>query len=213
MRGYGYDAVVLSGGRGSRLGGVVKARLLSRAGATVVPLLRRAVSAAEGARRIVVVGDGVAGLPSTVHLVRENPAFGGPVAALDAGVQELEREGRQEEFVLVLACDMPEIGQAVDGLLAAAASDPRHDGVLAIDAAGRAQYLAAVYRYTALRGALASARELGVDGMSMRALLHGLQLGDCPVPLGTTDDVDDWDDAVRMGVTAPSAPENREDQT
>ena len=213
MRGYGYDAVVLSGGRGSRLGGVVKARLLCRDGGLSVPLLRRAVSAAEGAKRIVVVGDGVAGLPSTVRLVRENPAFGGPAAALEAGVRELEREGRQEEFVLVLACDMPQIGQAVDGLLAAAASDARHDGVLAIDTAGRAQYLAAVYRLTALRRAMASAREIGLDGMSMRALLHGLRLAETPVPRGATDDVDDWDDAIRMGVTASSAEGNREDQT
>jgi molybdopterin-guanine dinucleotide biosynthesis protein A len=213
MRGFGYDAVVLSGGRGSRLGGIAKARMLTQADDAPVSLLQRAVSAAGDAQRIVVVGDGVSGLPPTVRVVRETPAFGGPAAALGAGVRELGLDGRQQELVLVLACDMPSVGRAVGDLLAAASSDPDHDGVVAIDPTGHAQYLAAVYRLTALRSAVNRSRDVGIEGMSMRVLLAGLQLTELAVARGVTDDVDDWEDAARMGVFVAPADRNGEDQT
>jgi CTP:molybdopterin cytidylyltransferase MocA len=71
----GYDAVILAGGRGSRLG-ASKPDL--RVGG--LRLLDIALAAASGAGRIVVVGD--VDVPTGVLRTREEPAFGGPVAAL-----------------------------------------------------------------------------------------------------------------------------------
>ncbi|MGO4494169.1 molybdenum cofactor guanylyltransferase, partial [Arthrobacter sp. 2YAF22_2] len=62
-----YDAVILAGGRSSRLGGVPKAQLRVD-GAT---LLERSLQAASGARRTVVVGPDPGGLPPDVLGCRE----------------------------------------------------------------------------------------------------------------------------------------------
>ncbi|HEY4153098.1 MAG TPA: NTP transferase domain-containing protein [Pseudolysinimonas sp.] len=197
-----FDAVVLSGGRASRLGGVAKAGLEFQG----VPLLQRAIDACDGAQWVVVVGDGAPGLPQAVRVVREAPAFAGPAAALGAGIAALARGGAPE-LVLVLACDMPSVADVVGDLLAAAAAAPTMDGVMATDESGRAQYLAAVYRVTPLGAALRKHEHgSGLDGLSMRALLSDLRLAELTAPRGSTADIDDWDDAERLGVTVPSGP-------
>ena len=198
-----FDAVVLSGGRASRLGGTPKATLVSNE----VPLLFHAVQAAADARMTVVVGDGVPGLPAEVLLVRETPAFGGPVAGLGAGVDALRLRGELAELLLVLACDMPGVAATVDVLLAAAASEPALDGVLAIDGDGRRQYLAAVYRSAPLSAALSAARLRHdcLDGLSMRDLIALLRLGEIGVPAEATRDIDTWADAARYGIAEPPA--------
>ncbi|MBE1876959.1 molybdenum cofactor guanylyltransferase [Myceligenerans pegani] len=88
-----YDAIVLAGGRASRLGGVAKPGLLSDDG---VPLLHLALDAAGDARRIAVVGpddlaDAVAAHPAAPRtmLTREDPPYGGPVAGIAAGLAAL----------------------------------------------------------------------------------------------------------------------------
>ncbi|MEP6843014.1 MAG: NTP transferase domain-containing protein [Pseudolysinimonas sp.] len=189
-----FDALVLSGGRGLRLGGVPKATMLFEGSS----LIRHAVDAAAGARKIVVVGDGVAGLPAEVIVIREEPAYSGPAAAIGAGMTELATGSDPAQLVLVLACDMPGVRLAISKLFAAAASDPELHGVMAIDEFGRSQYLAAVYRTAPLVAALAG-RDL--CGLSMRAVTDELRMGEVSVPIGATADVDSWDDARRLGVT------------
>lgn len=81
-----FDAIVLAGGRGSRLGGVDKAALElggERLVARVVAATREA-----GADRVVVVGPGSAAVPDAT-LVREDPPFSGPLPALAAGLDAL----------------------------------------------------------------------------------------------------------------------------
>lgn len=197
-----FDAVVLSGGRASRLGGTTKATLLARG----MPLLLGTVAATTGARRTVVVGDGAPGLPADVLLARETPAFAGPAAGIGAGLDALRRRGPLAELLLVLACDMPGIATAVGVLLAAAAAAPASDGILAIDEGGRRQYLAGVYRSGALSAAVSAAllRHGSLEGLSMRALLDSLRLDGVEVPPGATSDVDTWADAARHGVTDPA---------
>ena len=129
------DAIVLAGGRSSRLSGVPKAQLLWH-GAT---LLQNTVDAAlrGGARRVVVVGPDAPGAPGAqasdaqgpdaqgpdarVRFTREDPPFGGPAAAIGAGVRALEGQQASAtdvaDVVLVLACDMPEIVRAVSVLV------------------------------------------------------------------------------------------------
>lgn len=204
-----YDAIVLGGGRSSRLSGTPKAGLVYR-GET---LLGRTVAATAGARSVVVVGE----LPARVTLpghplvTREFPPFGGPAAAISAGVAMLSAlastPGSQpSEFTLVLACDMPDIHRAVPLLLEAAPGHPDIDGVFAVDEDGRSQPLAALYRTSRLERALTDRRRTGtLDGVSVRALLENLRLEPVPVPPGSTHDVDTWADAVFYGIAGPPA--------
>ncbi|WP_313902478.1 NTP transferase domain-containing protein [Arthrobacter sp. KBS0703] len=111
-----FDAIVLAGGRSSRLGGTPKSALMYD-GAT---LLERSIAAAGGARRIVVVGPEPADLPAGILSCREDPPFAGPAAAIAAGLAGLRRARAADEddaaLVLVLACDMPRAADAVGAL-------------------------------------------------------------------------------------------------
>jgi molybdopterin-guanine dinucleotide biosynthesis protein A len=156
-----FDAVVLAGGRGRRLGGVDKAAIVV-GGRT---LLERALDAAAGARRIVVVGPR---RPVTreVTWTREDPAGGGPVAALAAGLQH-----STAEVVVVLAVDHPFVDQAAVARLVEALGD--HDGAVIADSQGRPA-LAGAYRVGLLRRRL---EVLGdVSGVSMKRLFSGTSL-------------------------------------
>lgn len=191
-----FDAIVLAGGRSSRLGGESKAGLLID-GRT---LLARSLDAAEGAKRIVVVGPPQP-LPVGVLSAREEPAFSGPAAAIAAGMSALSAT-TASEFVLVLACDMPGSASAVHALRAAGA--PRADGAIAIDGDARPQPLAGLYRSAALSAAIERRGGL-LANLSVRALLEGLDLTATPVPAGSTDDVDTWADAARWAATPAAA--------
>ncbi len=187
-----FDAIVLSGGRGRRLGGISKPQL-KRYGRT---LLQVAIDATRGARRVVVVGEGESGLG--YDLVRESPPFAGPVAAIAAGLAALSPE--HSRFTLVLACDMPNAGGAVTALAASLddAVDDQDDGMIAVDAEGRAQFLLAMYRTEALVRRLSS---MTVVDASMMGMAKGLSLKPLVVPEGSSDDVDTWQDAAALGVT------------
>ncbi len=185
------DALILAGGRSSRLGHSEKQRLLI-AGET---LLRGAVDAARrsGARHVVVVGDdGVDGALT----VREHPAFAGPVAAIAEGRRALPGGA---DAILVIACDMPGVGSALALLVAGFTGD----GAIALDR-GRRQHLTIAVRPEALDAAIG--RLPSVVDASMRELLGNLELVEVVVPEGSTDDIDTWDDAARFGA-APSRQE------
>ncbi|WP_440710211.1 molybdenum cofactor guanylyltransferase [Herbiconiux sp. YIM B11900] len=239
------DAIVLAGGRSSRLGGEPKQHLVVDG----LSLLRRAVDVARaaGAQRIVVVGEpglaaefagaavevggGGAARAGTgagggtgvdpgadpggrVEVVREEPAFGGPAAAIAAGVTALGAPSSgTRRRILVLACDMPGCGEAVSALLRAAreaeASLPAGwgggaDGVTAVDASGRRQHLLALYDAGALSAAV---HRMGsrLDGLAVRTLIEPLELREVAIPAGAADDVDTWDDAERLGARPPRA--------
>ena len=199
-----FDAVILTGGRSSRLGGVPKSGLLHD-GAT---LLERALQAARGAAAVAVVGPDPGTLPGGVLSCREEPAFAGPAAAVAAGISALEqhrsdpRHPASAPLTLVLAVDMPRAGAAVRTLLAAAAEAPPGDGLMAVSADGRRQPLVGLYSTAALQRCVADARQRGaLENASIFALLARLEVREVSVPRGSTDDVDTWDDASALGVT------------
>ncbi|NUT71191.1 NTP transferase domain-containing protein [Pseudarthrobacter sp. C4D7] len=213
-----FDAVILAGGRSSRLGGVPKQSLVFQ-GET---LLERAVAAADGARRTVIVGDGetLAGVartkgpltgetgPPTLLTCREEPPFAGPAAAIAAGLAALSGMGEGAPYCLVLACDMPLAARAV-AVLKDALEQPTGPaggaGVMACAEDGRMQPLAGFYSTHELRKScqdLASRNAL-VNG-SVRSLLASLDVQLVTVPAGSTSDVDTWDDAAALGIAAGS---------
>jgi molybdopterin-guanine dinucleotide biosynthesis protein A len=187
-----YDAIVLAGGGGRRLGGVDKAEI--RVGETT--LLTRALDAVQEASRRVVVGP-PRSLPFGVVRVQEDPPGGGPVAGLAAGLGEV-----REALVVVLACDMPFVDiELVTRLvtlarpLGSATQHPSTDGALVVDEQGRRQPLAAVYRTTSLRTAVSG---LGTtSGAAMRQLTAGLSLIEMTTAPHTALDCDTWEGVAR----------------
>jgi molybdopterin-guanine dinucleotide biosynthesis protein A len=181
-----YDAILLAGGRASRLGGMNKPEM-ELGGRR---LIDRSVAAAAGAHRVVAVG--AVSVPDSVLLTCEDPAFGGPVAGLRAGIRSLQESGRLAPWLVVLACDLPDVEAAVLQLLAVAPGE--HDGLYLTDAAGRPQWLLGCYRSSALLAALSDA---GPDVTSVHRLLGGLTLLGIPSGAAVVDDVDTPDDVRR----------------
>lgn len=181
-----FDAIVLAGGAGRRMGGRDKPAL--RVGGRT--LLDRAIEACAGARRVVVVGPERA-TEHEVRRVREDPPGGGPVAALAAGLAEVDAP-----YVLLLAADLPFVTREVTGRLLSGLAgrpgraDPAPDGVMLVDADGRDQPLLAAYRTAALRAALA---EIGAPhGAALRRLLEPLVLARTADVAGAAFDCDTW---------------------
>jgi molybdopterin-guanine dinucleotide biosynthesis protein A len=205
-----FDAIILAGGRSTRLGGLPKSGLIYD-GAT---LLEQSLLAAGAARRTVVVGPDPGDLPGGVLTCREEPPFAGPAAAIAAGLAALaadhaDRHAAAAPFTLILACDMPRSAGAVRALaeaLAASATDTPerdgHDGVMAVSADGRKQPLAGFYGTAMLQRSVADAASRGrLENASVFALLARLDVQEVRVPPGSTDDVDTWDDASALGVS------------
>ena len=181
-----FDAIVLAGGQGRRLGGVDKADL--RVGDTT--LLTWALDAAAAASRRIVVGPPRA-LPVGVVGVSEEPPGGGPVAGLAAGLTEVG-----QPLVAVMACDMPFLDRDVVAELVAVAAEAEHvDGVLLVDGEGHRQPLAAAYRTDSLRRAIA---RLGTPrDAAMRSLIAHLLLVELPAGPDATLDCDTWEAVAR----------------
>ena len=170
-----FDAVVLAGGRGTRLGGVDKA-LLRVDGST---LLERVLDATRSASNAIVVGPPRdLPLPRSVEWTREVPEGGGPVAALAAGLERVE-----QPFVLVVAVDMPYVTRDVVVRLVESSSEDR--GALIVDETGKLQPLLAAYPVDPLRHRL---RALGrLDGLSMTRLVEGLSFVTVADPIAARD--------------------------
>ncbi|MET9519683.1 NTP transferase domain-containing protein [Streptomyces sp. NPDC002994] len=181
-----YDAIVLAGGAAKRLGGVDKPGV--RVGGRT--LLDRVLGVCRGAGTTVVVG----GRRATVRAVewaREEPAGGGPLAALDAGVRRTTAE-----TLLVLSADLPFIQSGTVQRLLDALDRSGREAALLVDAGGRDQPLVAAYRAEPLRRELALlATEHGsLTGLPLRLLTHELALS--RVAAGPLDsfDCDTWED-------------------
>lgn len=186
-----WDAIVLAGGRSSRLGGVDKAAL--RAGQRT--LLQLTLDAVSSADRVLVVGDrSWAAAGERTVVVLEDPPGGGPAAAIGAGL-----DGVTAGVTVVLACDMPRVGEVVPVLLEALeGAGASVQSVVARDG-DRTQYLAAAHRTSSLRDRSTALAPLA--GRSVRQLYADLAVVMVDVPPGSTHDIDTWDDAARAGLT------------
>lgn len=170
-----FDVIVLAGGAGRRLGGQDKPGLL------VGPrsLLEHALSAAAGARKTIVVGPR-RDVSSRVVWTQEEPALGGPVAALVAGLAQVE-----SDLVLLLAADTPFVNAAVVSRLVENAP------AVAVDGTGREQWLLSAWRTADLRGALSG---VPASGAALREVLGSVPYQRVHVEPGVTLDCDTPDE-------------------
>ena len=142
-----FDAVVLAGGRGTRLGGTDKPGLVV-GGQTLLGAVVSAVTSA-GADRVVVVGPERTGAGRQVRYVREDPPGRGPVAALARGLEQVSAP-----LVVLLAADLPFVRPVHVTRLLTALAARQDPGVVLLDDAARPQWLVSGWRAARLRGAL-----------------------------------------------------------
>ncbi len=114
-----YAAIVLAGGRSSRLGGTPKATLATSGR----PLVEVVLDAVRDARMRVVVGDGP--VHPGVLVTQEEPRYAGPAAAVAAGLRALRDAAVTSPWTVVLACDLPGVRDGIPLLVAAAARAER----------------------------------------------------------------------------------------
>lgn len=150
-----FDAILLAGGRGSRMGGLRKPELLLGPNR----LVDLALASVAGAESVIVVGD--AEVPPPIRRTREDPPYGGPVAALAAGFADIERHAA---WTVVLATDLPDVIAAVEVLLAADVPAVA-DGACLLDEDGRLQWLLGRYRTAALSRRLADRGDPPISAM------------------------------------------------
>ena len=191
MSAAGWTAIVLAGGRSTRLGhDKARATLGGRS------LLERALAAIPPEVPCILVGPSPANaLPPNVLLTREEPPGSGPVAALDAALRLVTTP-----VVAVLAVDMPFAGSLLGGLAARLIASPDDvEGLIPRDSDGRDQPLCAAYRTAVLARALA---ELGPTAdSSVRSLVALLSVKavdvEDPSLLSDVDTPDDLREARR----------------
>ncbi|HEX3489758.1 MAG TPA: NTP transferase domain-containing protein [Streptosporangiaceae bacterium] len=172
------DAVILAGGRASRLDGADKPGLVVGSQSLAAAVAGAAVQA--GARRVILVGPRRPGLasvapPGGLVFTREAPPGAGPVPALRAGLSQA-----RAPWVAVLAADLPFLRAIHLRSILDAATEAGRGAVLADDT-GRAQWLTGCWALADLQAALAV-----YPGASLGGLLGPLEpvLVRCPPAAG-----------------------------
>ncbi len=183
-------AIVLSGGRASRLDGTDKAQL------TVAgrPMVETVLGAAEQiAAPVVMVGPG--------GDTREDPPFSGPVAGIAAGMAGLPAS---VDLVVVVACDLPDLDAAtLSSLVDALRASPAISAALAVDPAGHDQFLLAAWDRRALAARLDTLEQSGGVGERPVRALYDDDTTTVRVPVGAAAaDVDTWEDLAGRGPVA-----------
>ncbi|MFC4125291.1 NTP transferase domain-containing protein [Nocardia rhizosphaerae] len=143
------DAIVLAGGRASRMGGVDKPAIVIGGRS----MLDAALAAVRGCGEIVVVGPHRPELDTGIKQVREVPPGSGPVAAIGTGMSALGAGAAP--WIVVLAADLPFLTADTVTELLRRANESTTEAVFAIDGSGRPQYLVGVWRRDALAATLA----------------------------------------------------------
>jgi molybdopterin-guanine dinucleotide biosynthesis protein A/uridine kinase len=168
-------AVVLAGGTSRRFGRDKLVEPLA-AGLTVLDVVLADLPAEA---EVVVVGP-ERSTARPARFVREQPAGGGPAAALVTGLRQALDDGA--DAMLVLPADAPGAGRAARGLLAALTERREVAAVVAVDDDDREQPLQLALRASAARQLVEAAPD-GGQGASARALVRALRPSAQPVRL------------------------------
>jgi molybdopterin-guanine dinucleotide biosynthesis protein A len=198
-----WNAIVLAGGKGSRLGGTSKPHIMFDG----MSLLERALQAVDAAISRVVVGDDSSSGVSEAIRVREFPRWAGPAAAIAAGMSALPANG--VSAVVVLAADLPYVLQALPVVTACLDHGGVWDGWIATDGEANAQPLLAAYRRDSLARRCTHLQAQGLlNGASLRLLLRELRLRPIAVPTALCRDIDTSEDAQHFAITLPTLQES-----
>lgn len=198
----GSEAVVVAGGRATRMGGVDKPALVVQGRR----MLDSALAAVSACRRVTVVGPHRDDLDPAIGQVQETPVGAGPVAALSAAPIPADAP------VLTLASDLPFVtADTLVALMDALHEDPDAEAAFAVDTDGRLQFLLAAWRGAALTARLDSLAG-AVANQPMKALLPDRYV---TVPVSGTTDCDTPEDLHRArsghtGVVAADPSDARE---
>jgi molybdopterin-guanine dinucleotide biosynthesis protein A len=153
------NSIILTGGTSKRFGSDKSQAII--ANKTLLEILT------EGLSELIIVG------PETsinAKYVREEPQGSGPVAAIGAGLKEVE-----SELVAIFATDMPFASRMLNQLERALIKD----AAIPVDCDGFAQPLAAVYRTEALNRAISTFETL--ENKSMKELISKLDVDLVPL--------------------------------
>lgn len=183
-----WTVLILSGGSSSRMGS-------DKAGVELEGrrLLDWLVDSIPGEIPCVLVGPDPVRTSRPVTVTREEPAGGGPVAGISAGLRAVATS-----LVAIVAVDMPLAGPSLPRLVdLLAEADDNVDAVLPMDAGGRLQPLAGAYRADSLRAAL---ERIGpATGRPVRDLVAQLSVSTVPgLPNSALTDVDTEDDLALL---------------
>lgn len=192
-----YSAIIIAGGKSSRLSFTPKAGLSNNE----QTLLERALEAAAGATARVVVGPDTLPVPDGVLLTREEPVYSGPAAAIHAGAEKLAAHCGADvpPWCLILGVDTPYIAPAVHTLHRCARTAPETiNGFWGISG-GVYQPLVGIYRYAPLREVFA----VGSTNASVRSFLKRLHPETVELAPEHTADVDTWEQAAALGFNNP----------
>jgi molybdopterin-guanine dinucleotide biosynthesis protein A len=192
----GWTALLLAGGRGSRLGHDDKAAITIGG----ISALDHLLSCLPEHVPVVVAGP-VCPTRRPVTFRRERPVHGGPVAGIASGLEAVSTP-----VMALLAVDMPWAGPLVQRLISEFASAAA-EALVPVDESGFRQPLCAVFRTESVRAAL---RRLGdPGGRSLRDLLSLIDVRERPLhetEMGWVDDIDTPEDLQ----TARSTPARSE---
>lgn len=197
--------IILSGGRSRRFGGVHKPGVLL-GGRSVISRIIAAVRSAvpEAGIWLAGSGDGLSQLEqASVHTVREEPIFSGPLAGIDAGVHAIGRQVEQTSDVqtpdvqrrggdvmdvtLVLAGDMPLVSS--DHLRSLLAACREAGGPAAgVDDRGKLQFLCAAWPTDLLRSRLTDIGD--TRDKAVKLLFRGIEVTPVEVDAATIVDFD-----------------------
>lgn len=193
MEGTMTSAIILGGGRSSRMG-TPKGELQLQGRS----LLELAVGALGFVDEMVLVAP-TTPLPNlrvlpAIHFTLEEPRFGGPVAGIAAGVTVLATRPA-EEATYLLPCDLPD----PSGTVAMLRHQPVfEDGLVLQDDAGWPQFLLGKYHLGALRDRIAALGE--VRNVSVRRFFEPVNLTKIPVATQLVADVDTPEQARLAGI-------------
>jgi molybdenum cofactor guanylyltransferase len=123
---------------------------------------------------VIVVG-GVREVAQRVVFTSEEPAGGGPAAALVAGLRRALDES--SDAIVTLPGDAPLAGKAASILLSRLEGEPSIEAVVGVDASGREQPLQLALRPAAARNVVETAGPSGAADVSARRLLDALRPG------------------------------------
>lgn len=180
------EAVVLAGGKASRMGGTDKLSLEYEGRSLLQGVVDAAVQV--GCEQVTIVGPHrpISATETPVSFVREDPPFGGPVAGLLAALPVV-----RSDWILLLAADLIAPQEGLRALSCELAASPESVALVVLDRAGHAQWLFSAVR----REELTTALQVGsVENTSMRDLFNRLD-SVRTVPISSVPaDVDTWAD-------------------